>query len=319
MATLAFAVGSSHGPTNQTPPEDWLRLGEGDKSDPRYDFNEMLAKAKSGMDAEIALEKRRERGAALLVALARLREQVVAAKVDVILVVSNVHQVRETEAQAVFGVLRSGKFPVRVKTGERFDPAARFDRSLRPKLTTEDHAGNPALANHLIEGLIERGFDLACTDELPEGTAVDEAFSFIYDLLPEGSTIPMVPFQLSRYRPYQATPARCVALGHALREVIESWDSTLRVGLLASGGLSHQVIDEDLDQRVVRGLTTGDLEDLSKLDRDQINGAPGTPEILNWVTVAAAMAPWTMTLVDYIPAYRSLAGTGHGLAYGYWA
>ena len=318
MATLAFAVGSSHGPTNQTPPEDWLRLGEGDKSDPRYDFNEMLAKAKPGMEAEIALGKRQERGAALLVALGQLREQVAAAKVDVILVVSNIHQVRATESQAIFGVLRAERFPVKIKTGERFDPAARFS-SERPKPVTEDHVGNPALANHLIDGLVERGFDISCTDALAEGTAVDDAFAFVYDLLPQGSQVPIVPFQLSRYRPYQATPARCVALGRALREVIESWDSNLRVGLLASGGLSHQVIDEELDQRVINGLTTGDLDDLSKLDRDQLNGAPGTPEILNWVTVAAAMAPQKMTLVDYIPAYRSMAGTGHGLTYGYWA
>ena len=319
MATLAFAVGSSHGPTNQTPPEDWLRLAEGDKSDPRYDYNEMLAKAKPGMEAEITLEKRQERGAALHVALDQLREQVAAANVDVILVISNVHQIRETESQAVFGVLRSERFPVRVKTGERYDPAARFDRSKRPKPVTEDRLGSTELANHLIEGLVERGFDISCTDTLPEGTAVDEAFAFVYDLLPKGSTVPIVPFQLSRYRPYQATPARCVALGAALREVIESWDADLRVGLLASGGLSHQIIDEELDERVIKGLTTGDLDDLSKLDRDQLNGAPGTPEILNWVTVAAAMAPQTMTLVDYIPAYRSLAGTGHGLTYGYWS
>ena len=318
MATLAFAVGSSHGPTNQTPPEDWLRLGEGDKEDPRYDYNEMLAKAKPGMEAEIALEKRQERGAALLVALDKLREQVAAADVDVILVVSNVHQVRHEESQAVFGVLRAERFPVRIKTGEPFDPASRF-RAERPKPKTEEHVGSPALANHLIEGLVERGFDISCTDTLAEGTAVDEAFAFVYDLLPEGSTVPIVPFQLSRYRPYQATPARCVALGRALREVIESWDADLRVGLLASGGLSHQVIDEELDGRVIKGLTSCDLDDLAKLDRDRLNGAPGTPEILNWVTVAAAMAPRKMTLVDYIPAYRSLAGTGHGLTYGYWA
>lgn len=318
MATLAFAVGSSHGPTNQTPPEDWLRLGEGDKADPRYDYNEMLAKAKPGMEAEIALEKRQQRGAGLLVALDRLREQVAAANVDVMLVISNVHQERKTESQAVFGVLRAESFPVRVKTGERFDPAMRFSGN-RPKPVTREQVGNAALANHVIEGLIERGFDISCADGLPEGTAVDESFSFVYDLLPEGSTVPIVPFQLSRYRPYQATPARCVALGHALREVIESWDSNLRVGLLASGGLSHQVIDEELDLRVIKGLTTGDLDDLGKLDRDQLNYAPGTPEILNWVTVAAAMSPQKMTLVDYIPAYRSLAGTGHGLTYGYWS
>jgi hypothetical protein len=30
------------------------------------------------------------------------------------------------------------------------------------------------------------------------------------------------------------------------------------------------------------------------------------------------MAPTRMTLVDYVTAYRSPAGTGHGLTYGYW-
>jgi hypothetical protein len=54
------------------------------------------------------------------------------------------------------------------------------------------------------------------------------------------------------------------------------------------------------------------------LPRQRLNGGPGTPEVLNWVTVAAAMAPRRMTLVDYLPCYRSPAGTGHGLAFGYW-
>jgi 3-O-methylgallate 3,4-dioxygenase len=52
--------------------------------------------------------------------------------------------------------------------------------------------------------------------------------------------------------------------------------------------------------------------------RAQLNRSPGTPEILNWITVAAAMAPATMTLVDYLPCYRSLAGTGHGITFGFW-
>ena len=38
---------------------------------------------------------------------------------------------------------------------------------------------------------------------------------------------------------------------------------------------------------------------------------------LNWVVTAAAMSPTTMTLIDYIPYYRSLAGTEHGVAFGY--
>ena len=44
---------------------------------------------------------------------------------------------------------------------------------------------------------------------------------------------------------------------------------------------------------------------------------PGHPEILNWVTVEALMdAP--MTLASYQPCYRSLAGTGSGVTFGYW-
>jgi len=319
MATITYAVGSSHGPTNRTPPEEWMRLGAGDKNDPRFDFEDHLAKVRPGMEAELTLEKRQERGAALLAALASLRESVAAAKIDVMVVVSNAHRIWPDDSQAVFGVMRSEAFPVTVPNNEPFNPGDRFkERGSRPKPQTTQKAGHPALANHLISGLIEGGFDVACKDGLREGEAIDEAFAFVYDLLPKGSGTPVVPFMLSRYLPYQASAARCVALGKALRETIESWDSPLRIGLMASGGLSHQVIDEELDARVIAGLTRGDLADLADLPRGQLNGAPGTPEILNWVTVAAAMAPTNMKLINYVPAFRSLAGTGHGLTYGIW-
>ena len=319
MAIITYAVGSSHGPTNRTPPEEWTRLGAGDQNDPRFDFEAQLAKVRPGMEEELTLEKRQELGAALKVALEKLRESVAAANVDIMVVVSNVHRIWPDDSQPVFGVMRSEVLPVTVPNNQPFNPEDRFkERGSRPKPKTTNKAGHPDLANHLITGLIERGFDIACKDGLREGEAIDEAFGFVYDLLPEGSVTPVVPFMLSRYLPYQASAERCVALGTALRETVETWDSSLHVGLMASGGLSHQVIDEELDARVVAALTTGNLVDLAKLPRERLNGAPGTPEILNWITVAAAMAPTKMTLVDYVPAFRSLAGTGHGLAYGIW-
>ena len=319
MARITYAFGSSHGPTNRTPAEEWIRLGEGDKNDPRFDFNAHLATVRSGMEAELKLEKRQERGAALQVALAELRDSVAKASVDIMIVISNPHRIWPDDSQAVFGVIRSGTFAVALPDNQPFNPDDRFkDRSSRPKPKTTDKAGHPELANWLISGLIGRGFDIACKDSLRDGEAIDEAFSFVYDLLPQEATTPVVPFMLSRYLPYQATAARCVALGTALRETIESWDSSLTVGLMASGGLSHQLIDENLDARVVAGLTSGDFNDLTEITAAQLNGAPGTPEILNWVTVASAMKPVKMTLIDYIPAFRSLAGTGHGLAFGFW-
>ena len=69
---------------------------------------------------------------------------------------------------------------------------------------------------------------------------------------------------------------------------------------------------------MIDALVAGDRDKLSTIPHAKLNGSPGTPEILNWVTVAAAMAPTKMVLVDYVPAYRSVASTGHGLTFGYW-
>jgi hypothetical protein len=317
MAQVVLGLGSSHGPTIQTPPEEWRRLGEGDTRDPRFKYEDLLKRARPGLDQEIAIERQRERYHAAHAALDKLTEEVKKAKPDVLVTVSNIHRIRPEDNQPVFSVYRGASLPVAIE--RTFNPDDRFrPGSERPKAQIVEKPGEPELAEHLLATLVTEGFDLACNDRFPEGTALDEAFSFPYDWLLKGETVPMVPFQLSRYLPYQATPARCYALGTALRKAIEAWESDKRVALIASGGLSHQIIDEELDQQVIEALIKGDRLAMTSLSRERLNGAPGTPEILNWVTVAAAMAPSTMKLVDYLPAYRSLAGTGHGLTFGYW-
>ena len=188
----------------------------------------------------------------------------------------------------------------------------------RPQRQPQQFSGYPPLAEHLIADLIDEGFDVASSTELRPEHGLDEAFRTLYDHYEPTGTIPMVPLILSRYLPSQATPRRCHALGGALRRAIESWEDDKRVVLMASGGLSHQILDEELDHIVVDALVERDFDTLDSLPRDRLNRAPGTPEILNWITVAAAMEPLGMTLVDYVPCYRSLAGTGRGVTFGYW-
>ncbi|MBI3061855.1 MAG: extradiol ring-cleavage dioxygenase, partial [Deltaproteobacteria bacterium] len=118
------------------------------------------------------------------------------------------------------------------------------------------------------------------------------------------------------YPPNQATPKRCYALGQAVRRAIESWNSDLRVAVMASGGLSHMVIDEELDRATLDALANRDREKLWSLPRQKLRG--GTSEILNWVALAGAVEPMEMKLVDYIPGYRSPAATGCGMAFAYW-
>lgn len=320
MAEIVLGVGSSHGPSIQTPPEGWARLADSDTRDPRFDYQALLRAAPKGLDKEIEIDIQRERYEAAHKAIAQLTEVITTANLDVVVVVSNPHRIRPADNHPVFGVFRAESFPVTKRAAEPFDPDARFrsDEDRKRSRKISEKPGCAELANHLIGSLIEDGFDIACTDRLPEGAVLDDAFVFPHDWLFPELTIPMVPILLSRDLPNQATSRRCYELGAALRREIEAWPADARVALVASGGLSHQVIDEELDRNVIGALASHDVDVLCTLPRDRLNRGPGTPEILNWVAVAAAMAPSGMTLVDYLPCYRSLAGTGHGLTFGYW-
>ena len=44
----------------------------------------------------------------------------------------------------------------------------------------------------------------------------------------------------------------------------------------------------------------------------------GTSEALNWITAGGALSGLSFELLDYIPAYRSPAGTGVGMAFATW-
>ena len=319
MASIVLGVGSSHGPSLENSPAEWPRLGERDKRDPRFNYQELLKIAKPGLEAQITADVQSARHAAARRSLQQLSEIISGARLDAVVIVSNPHRLRTGNNHPVFGIFRSATFPLERRSEEPFDPDFIFrpERERRKEEIIEA-PGQPDLANHLIASLIADGFDVACTDELPQGTTLDEAFAFPREWLFGGASLPSVPFLLSRVLPNQATPQRCYDLGLALRRAIEAWSVDARVGLVASGGLSHQVIDEELDQMAIGALVGNDVAALCNLPRARLNRAPGTPEILNWVTVAAAMAPTGMTLVNYLPCYRSLAGTGQGLAFGYW-
>jgi 3-O-methylgallate 3,4-dioxygenase len=90
------------------------------------------------------------------------------------------------------------------------------------------------------------------------------------------------------------------------------------VALIASGGLSHFVIDEEVDRVMLDCLKQRRIADLANLDENIFEA--GTSELKNWVPVAGAMADLGLdyTLVDYVPCYRSDAGTGSAMGFVYW-
>jgi hypothetical protein len=128
----------------------------------------------------------------------------------------------------------------------------------------------------------------------------------------------MVPIFLNTYYPpNQPPPWRCVDFGVAIGEAIRAFPGKRRVCLIGSGGLSHFVIDEELDRRVIDALATEDFGALGALPVEKLQS--GSSEILNWITTGAAASGLAMELLAYVPGYRSLAGTGCGMAFATWS
>jgi hypothetical protein len=67
-------------------------------------------------------------------------------------------------------------------------------------------------------------------------------------------------------------------------------------------------------------MAAGDFATLERIPESAFY-SPGTGEIKNWLPLAAAAAElgMGMTLLDYVPCYRSEAGTGTAMAFAYWA
>ena len=107
-----------------------------------------------------------------------------------------------------------------------------------------------------------------------------------------------------------------IALGEAVAKAIDHWDSDKRVAVVASGGLSHFLVDEEIDQMAIKGMREKDADLLASMPRYRLNS--GSSEILNWVTAAGALEHLDMELVDYVPVYRSPAGTGGGWGFALW-
>ena len=143
------------------------------------------------------------------------------------------------------------------------------------------------------------------------------AFAFLFGRIFEGRVTPIVPIMLNTYYPpNQPSPERCYAIGQGIRKAIEGWDNPARVAVIGSGGLSHFVVNEGVDQTALNSFATKNMQPLYDIPRPLLNS--GSSEIRNWVVAAGAAEHLNFELIEYVPSYRSPAGTGGGWAFARW-
>ncbi len=158
--------------------------------------------------------------------------------------------------------------------------------------------GNPQLAQHIAVSLVGEEFDMSFFQDKP----LDHGFFSPMSVLLErqGGQWPttIVPLQVGVLQFPIPTARRCYKLGQALRRAIESYPEDLRVAVVATGGLSHQVHGERAgfnnvawDREFVDIITRDPerLADMTHAEYAALGGLEGA-EIIMWLVMRGALS-----------------------------
>jgi len=172
---------------------------------------------------------------------------------------------------------------------------------------------HPGLAFHLLNQSLGEGFEPSMSHrlKLDHGTCIP-----LWRMeLPKMPAI--VPMLVNSIEPPMPSLARCLEWGKLLRKAIESFPGSLRVGILATGGLSHSIgektmgaIHEDFDRETIRLFGSSEQDLIRYLGRELPSRGNGSEEVRNWLVAHGAAGGRGFELVDYLPVPAVIVGCG---------
>ena len=177
--------------------------------------------------------------------------------------------------------------------------------------------GAPAFAAHVGRSLMADEFDMSF---FQERTLDHGCFSPLSVLCPhdaKGWPVSLVPLQIGVLQFPIPSARRCFKLGHALRRAIESYPLPLRVAIVATGGLSHQVHGEragfnntEWDHRFLDLLERDPetLADMTHAEYAELGGVEGA-EVIMWLVMRGALSREVKCLHRsyYLPSMAGIA------------
>jgi protocatechuate 4,5-dioxygenase beta chain len=156
--------------------------------------------------------------------------------------------------------------------------------------------GDPKLSWHIIESLVRDEFDICSCQEMK----VDHGFTVPMQLFWQekaASAVRTVPVEINTVQHPIASPARCYKLGQAIGRAIESYPEDLKVVIVGTGGLSHQLdgkragfINKEFDLMCLDKIVDEPeaLAKMSTLELVREAGAQGAEFIL-WLAMRGAL------------------------------
>lgn len=333
MAKIVLGMGSSHSPMLGSPAEDYQAHAEIDQGrtdwkrslvdvegNPRS-FEELVEMAPPGLAAQLEMDVLRKRAARCQECVAHLATALDGAALDALIVVGDDQHEQFLEDNMPSILVYWGE-TIENSTLQLSEQSPDWWKRARSQYhERQEKRAYPVahkLGGHLIRHLVEHDFDVSHSRKLPRERGEGHAFGFVHRRLMGERIVPILPIAMNTYfPPNQPTPRRCLALGAAIAEAVSAWPEDSRVGIVASGGLSHFTVNEALDRAVLEACRARDHAALAAIPENRLRS--GSSEIRNWIVVAGAAAHLDVTWSDYIPCYRSLAGTGMGMGFAIWS
>jgi protocatechuate 4,5-dioxygenase beta chain len=177
--------------------------------------------------------------------------------------------------------------------------------------------GDAQLSWHIAESLIEQEFDICmCQEMLVDHGFVNpiRALFGTHDKWP----VKAIPLAVNTVQHPVPTAARCLKLGHALRKAVESYPEDMRVVILGTGGMSHQLqgeraglINVEFDIETMEQVAK-DPEWLTKFSNAEIMEKTGTEgiETIMWLVMRGAVQPNAKLIHKHYHAPISNTGAG---------
>ncbi len=329
MARIVLGIAASHTPLLALSANHWEQRAAADFANPQLNLSDgrlltyaqLLAEVGPRYTDIVTPEVLQAKAASCQAALDRLAAEFAAAQPDLVIIVGDDQRELYTGSnQPALAVFHGEAITMMDKL--RKDHGPEWLRELGQGYLMDDNhviPGAPDWALDLIHGLIDEEFDVAASAQVddPHQAGFGHAFGFIVKRLFGGRRVPVLPVMLNTYYPPNVPSAkRCVALGEAIRRVVQRCPREARVAVIGSGGLSHFVVDEALDRAVLDAIHRADGAALGAIPRQALNS--GSSEILNWIVTAGAMLPTPVAWSEYHPLYRTPAGTGVGAGFVVW-
>lgn len=228
-------------------------------------------------------------------------------KPDVLIVVYNDHG-------SNFTMTLQNIIPFGMGIGKKYLPADEgYGRRKVPEFE-----GEQGLSAHIAECLNDDEFDIVLSHELDLDHGCTVPLSILYDK-PKTWPFKIIPLYVGVIQYPQPKGNRCYNLGKAIRKAIDSYPEDLKVAILGTGGLSHQIqgpraglLNLDYDKKWLKALIEDpkSIKDITLTELIRETGSEGAESIM-WLTMRGALDD--KVNVAYQFAHAPISNTNYNL------